>query len=452
MEEISVKKKVIWRLVSFVLAVVVLFAGYNVYSMFSFFHTVSANKPFSTGSQPLNTAKWEGKGVVNILFMGVDRRGQDERPRSDTMLLASINPDSKQVAVFSIMRDTYVDIPGYGKGKINAAFADGGPELLIDTIQSFLKIPIHYYVATDFEGFAKIIDSIGGIDVNVPEDFVHADDGVYDINLKKGMQHHNGQQALQYVRFRGTPRADFDRTERQREVAKLVAEKIKSPGMLVKAPQILKQVEPYTQSNLGDNLFSLGSLAVTLDASNMKTEQIPAVEDLQETYVGQEQVLMPNLAQVREHVQSIINAGATAQDPNAQNGAGTTAGTGGKATGGNGSSGTGTGGNGTSGNAAGSTGNGTGNTGSGSNSANGNTGNVKNGNAGKPSSSGTGKSGKVTGEYVNLRAKPGTEYAVIGQVYAGEILDIQDQVDDWYYVQTSTGMYGYVKSTLVQLQ
>lgn len=179
------KKKVVWRLISFVLVIVVLFAGYNVYSMFSFFHTVGANKPFSTGTQPLNTAKWEGKGVVNILFMGVDRRGTDERPRSDTMLLASINPDTKQVSIFSIMRDTYVDIPGYGKGKINAAFADGGPELLIDTIQSFLKIPIHYYMATDFEGFSKIIDAIGGIDVDVPEDFVHADDGVYDIHLKK---------------------------------------------------------------------------------------------------------------------------------------------------------------------------------------------------------------------------------------------------------------------------
>ncbi|PWK10321.1 LCP family protein [Tumebacillus permanentifrigoris] len=429
------KKKVVWRLISFVLVVVVLFAGYNVYSMFSFFHTVSANKPFSTGSQPLNTAKWEGKGVVNILFMGVDRRDTNERPRSDTMLLASINPDTKQVAVFSIMRDTYVDIPGFGKGKINAAFADGGPELLIDTIQNFLKVPIHYYVATDFEGFAKIIDAIGGIDVDVPENFVHADDGVYDINLKKGMQHLSGQQALQYVRYRGTPRADFDRTERQRQVVKLVAEKIKSPGMLMKAPQILKQVEPYTQSNLGDNLFSLGSLAVTLDAPNMKTEQIPAVEDLQETFVGQESVLLPNVAQVREHVQEILNQPvATAQDPaNAPSGAG------------NGSnSGTTNGGTGGTGTSAGDS------KSNGSTTSKPNNGGTSTG--GKTAPTGTGKTAKVTGEYVNLRAKPGTEFAVIGQVYAGDVLDIVEEANDWFYVQTSSGMFGYVKSTLVQVQ
>ncbi|KEO83577.1 hypothetical protein EL26_09195 [Tumebacillus flagellatus] len=416
----SVKKKIIWRLISFVLVVVVLFAGYNVYSMFSFFHTVSANKPFSTGNQPLNTAKWEGKGVVNILFMGVDRRDPNDRPRSDTMLLASINPDTKQVSVFSIMRDTYVDIPGVGKSKINAAFADGGPELLIDTVQNFLKIPIHYYVATDFEGFAKIVDAIGGIDVNVPEDFVHADDGIYDINLKKGQQHLNGQQALEYVRFRGTPRADFDRTERQREVIKLIAEKMKSPGMLVKAPQILKTIEPYTQSNLGDNLFSLGTLALSLDASNMKTEQIPPVEALTETYVGDEAVLMPNVGLVRDYVQGILN------DPNSAANASGTAER-----------------NSNSNSNSSGTGNSAAASGSGTKSQNGSS---------KPAKSGSGKTVVVTGETVNLRAKPGTEYQVIGQVFQGDVLTVEDQVGDWYYVQTESGMYGYVTSALVQPQ
>lgn len=416
------KKKVWWRLISFVLVIVVLFAGYNVYSMFSFFHTVNANKPFSNGTQPLNTAKWEGKGVVNILFMGVDRRDKSDIPRSDTMLLASINPDTKQVSVFSLMRDTYVDIPGYRKSKLNAAFADGGPELLIDTVQNYLKIPIHYYVATDFEGFAKIIDAIGGIDVNVPEDFVHPDDGLYDIHLKKGQQHLNGQQALQYVRFRGTPRADFDRTERQREVLKLVAEKMKSPSMILKAPQILKTIEPYTQSNLGDNLLALTTLALTLDAGNMRTEQIPPVEDLQETYVGDEAVLIPDVEKVRQFVQGIINdphAGTPsktdAQANTSPNGNQTTpagGGTGSATTGGNHS-------------AAGSS---------------------------SKSSANYGETGKVLGEFVNLRAKPGTEYAVIGQVYAGEVLSIEEVVNDWYYVQTSTGMYGYVKASLVELQ
>lgn len=410
-----VKKKKMWRLLSFVLMIVVLFVGYNVYSMFSFFHSVSANKPFSTGDQQLNTAKWEGKGIVNILFMGVDRRDTNDRPRSDTMLLASINPDTKNVTVFSIMRDTYVDIPGVGKAKINAAFANGGPELLIDTIQKFLKIPIHYYVATDFEGFSKIIDAIGGIDVNVPEDFVHADDGIYDINLKKGQQHLNGQQALEYVRFRGTPRADFDRTERQREVVKLIAQKMKTPSMLVKAPQILKTVEPYTQSNLGDNLFSLASLALSLDTSKMKMEQIPPVDALTETYVGGESVLLPNVVRVRDFVQDLLKK----PNDSSQTSAGT----------------------GTEGSSAGDA-NSTGANGSSSTDRGTST----------PTSTESRQTVVVTGEVVNLRAKPGTEYNVIGQVYRGDVLTVDDQVDDWYYVQTARGMYGYIAASLVQWQ
>lgn len=190
--------------------------------------------------------------------------------------------------------------------------------------------------------------------------------------------------------------------------------------MLVKASQILKQVEPYTQSNLGDNLFSLGSLAVTLDASNMRTEQIPAVEDLQETYVGQEAVLLPDIAKVREHVQGILNDPAPGAQAQTHTGA-------------------------TDKNAGVVTQNGSSGASSPNKSTTGNTG-------GQSASHGTGKTVKVMGEYVNLRAKPGTEFAVIGQVYAGDVLDIVEQVDEWFYVQTSTGMFGYVNASLVKVQ
>src|SRR5690349_18517660 len=131
----KVNKKAIRRIVSLVLMVVVLFSGYYVYSMFSFLHAANSNKLFSSGQQEdLATTQWEGTDQVNILVLGIDRRGNDEHPRSDTMLLFSMNPVTKKSTLFSIMRDTYLDIPGVGQSKINAAFANGGPNLVIKTV------------------------------------------------------------------------------------------------------------------------------------------------------------------------------------------------------------------------------------------------------------------------------------------------------------------------------
>jgi LCP family protein required for cell wall assembly len=335
------------------------------------------------------------------------------------MLLLSVNPVTKKASLFSIMRDTYVEIDGVGQAKINAAFANGGPELLIDTVQKFLDVPIHYYVATDFEGFAKIIDAIGGVDVNVSERMVHADDGVYDILLEPGPQHLDGRKALMYVRYRGTVRADFDRTERQREMVKIVAQKMASPGMALKLPKILKEVTPYTQSNLGPgDLYKLIALGLKVDTAGMTTEQIPPNEFLSEQQnIYGEQVLWPDIEGTRRFVKEKI--GATKE--------------------------TGTKAEEQGGNKAGET----------SKLSQNNAGSQQAGHNQKPSgqtlAQAVGQRAKVTGEYVNLRQKPGTEYPIIGHVYAGDILTVEDQIGDWYYVRTKDGMYGYVTASLVQL-
>jgi LCP family protein required for cell wall assembly len=434
--------KKVWRVISFVLVVCVLFSGYYLYSMFDFVDTVKSNRTFSTGENPLETAKWEGKEQVNILLLGVDRRNPNERPRSDTMLLVTINPNTKKMAMFSIMRDTFVSIPGVGMSKINAAFAEGGPELLIKTVQKFLDIPIHYYVATDFEGFAKIVDAIGGVEVDVKERMVHADDGVYDILLEKGRQRLDGKKALMYVRYRDNLRADFSRTERQRELLKLVAGELQSPGKLLKLPSILKEVTPYTQSNIGSgDLYKLVALGLSLDSQGMKTDQIPPVEELQETtLVDGEQVLLPDVQGTRDYVQKMI-AGTADRETGTQAGT-AVAGNGGGSVGshaGAGGSGAGTKAG------AGST--------SGAGSASGHGTAAQNGSSqGVSVGDGQGKRGKVTGEFVNIRQKPGTEHPVIGQVYMGDTVAIEGQIGDWYYVQTRDGMYGYIKSSLLMLQ
>jgi polyisoprenyl-teichoic acid--peptidoglycan teichoic acid transferase len=408
------KKKKWMRIVSFALIVLLLFGGYYVYSMFSFVHTIGTNKMFSTGNQPLNTAKWQGTEPVNILFMGVDRRDPNDRPRSDTMMIASINPTTKKVTLFSIMRDSYVNIPGIGKSKINAAFANGGPELTIDTISQYLNIPIHFYVATDFEGFAKIIDEIGGVDVNVKENMVHPDDGIYDINLKAGQQHLDGQKALMYVRYRGTPRADFDRTAHQREMMQLVSKKLESPPMLLKLPSILKAVEPYTQvsPNLTpDVMTKLLALMLECRGSGIDSVQLPPDSALSEGWDSAgEQVLNVDVPAVQKLVHDKIGADQTQTAQPAQ--------------------------------------------------GNGNSGGQQQsqppqqpqGNNGGAQQKAQGQSAKVLGEYVNVRQKPGTDSNIIGKVNAGGIVTIIEQTGDWDYVQTGDGMYGYIKADLLSPQ
>ncbi|WP_408634790.1 LCP family protein, partial [Paenibacillus zanthoxyli] len=167
-------------------------------SPFKNVETVDANTP--------DPPKWEGTEPVNILLMGVDARGvkKGEIPRSDTMLVVSLDPVKKKVHVFSILRDTYVPIEGHDKNRVNTAIIYG-PNMAMKTVGDLLGIPIQYYVYTDFQGFIKLIDAVGGIDYTVEKDMVYktiADGPEYDIDLKKGFQHLDGSKALQYVRFR----------------------------------------------------------------------------------------------------------------------------------------------------------------------------------------------------------------------------------------------------------
>jgi len=181
--------------------------------------------------------------------MGVDARGvkEGEIPRSDTMLVASLDPVKKKISVFSILRDTYVSIPDHGTQRINSAIRYG-PNTAMQTVSDLLGIPIQYYVYTDFQGFIKLVDAVGGVDYEVEKDMVYktiADGPEYDIDLKKGYQHLDGNKALQYVRFRHDATSDFTRTERQRGFLKAVADKLISTTSIIKLPNILSQVTPY---------------------------------------------------------------------------------------------------------------------------------------------------------------------------------------------------------------
>lgn len=266
--------------------------------------------------------KWEGTEPVNILLMGVDARGvkKGEIPRSDTMLVASLDPVKKKISVFSILRDTYVSIPDHGKKRINTAIIYG-PNTAMQTVSDLLGIPIQYYVYTDFQGFIKLVDAVGGVDYEVEKDMVYktiADGPDYDIDLKKGYQHLDGNKALQYVRFRHDATSDFTRTERQRNFLKAVADKLISTTSILKLPNILAQVTPYIETNLSvTDMVKLAS--VGYDSTMNGSEQIPPMNLLtEETIDGSEVIGIRSEDKLKEFVQDTLNGPEPTPTPSSE--------------------------------------------------------------------------------------------------------------------------------------
>ncbi|MDR9744152.1 LCP family glycopolymer transferase [Paenibacillus taichungensis] len=167
----------------------------------------------SRGGLPVDI---NSKEPFNALILGVDERPND-RGRSDTMIVLSVNPGKKQVLMFNIPRDTRTDIVGHNTvDKINHAYAFGGVDMSVSTVEQFLGVPIHYYMKVDMEGFAKIIDLVGGVDVNNPFAFDYEGQR-YD----QGNIHLDGVAALGFSRMRyDDPKGDLGRNDRQREVLK----------------------------------------------------------------------------------------------------------------------------------------------------------------------------------------------------------------------------------------
>ena len=206
---------------------------------------ISMVKSVPTGRRTVTAAELSDSKVTNVLIIGSDNRGTDDEDhtgRTDSMILASINSRSKEVTLTSIMRDSYVDIPGRGWGKLNSAYAYGGAELVLDTVQQNFGIQIDKYVFVDFFSFITIIDAAGGINLSITDEEAQgmepplAEQNKYLKNakgtdyLQGGGQdiQMNGNQALAYARLRYVGNADFERTDRQRIVINKLLEKAKT--------------------------------------------------------------------------------------------------------------------------------------------------------------------------------------------------------------------------------
>ncbi|RCW77392.1 LCP family protein [Saliterribacillus persicus] len=192
---------------------------------------------------------------ISILMMGVENYTSDgDHGRSDTLMVATFNPEDEHLKLLSIPRDTLVDIPGRdNRDKINHSFAFGGKELTIKTVENFLDIPIDYYATVNFEGFKAIVDTLGGITVDVPFEFEqNSDDRVAEkLQFREGEMDLNGRYALAYARMRkADPAGDFGRNERQKQVIEAIIKEVTSVSTVTKVDDLGKDLGENVETNM----------------------------------------------------------------------------------------------------------------------------------------------------------------------------------------------------------
>ncbi len=241
---------------------------------------------------------------LNIALLGSDKRPNAATWRTDTIIVVSLDMERNLVRLLSIPRDLWVDIPGHGPDRINTADLwgelaqpGGGPELVKQTIYRNLGIPIHYWVRVDFDGFKKIIDTVGGVDVDV-------DCPLPDIELETGVQHMDGELALWYARSRLTTN-DFDRGRRQRKLLMALWEQALSPSIIPQIPSLLATMNDTIQTDLPpDQIIALAFLGLKLKPNQIFSQSIGPWQVQNWTTPGGAAVLLPRHDKIKELLDS----------------------------------------------------------------------------------------------------------------------------------------------------
>lgn len=247
---IKTKKRKWPKVFGIILLVLFIGAGAYAYSIYS-----SLTKAVDTMHQPIDREKsdkrdeevaLEKKDPFSILMLGVDER-EGDRGRSDTMIVLTVNPNLNSVKMLSIPRDTRTEIVGHGTtDKINHAYAFGGVEMSLNTVENFLDIPIDYYMQINMEGFSDIVDAVGGVTVQNDLDFTY--EGVH---FPEGEVSLNGEKALKFSRMRyEDPRGDFGRQLRQRQIIQAVIKQGASLSSLTKYDDVFEALGSNVKTNL----------------------------------------------------------------------------------------------------------------------------------------------------------------------------------------------------------
>lgn len=284
-------KHVALKVIAVILVVILAAAG----GIGAFGYSKAKSLLGSVNYSPLDANKYidaaelaHSDSVKNILLIGVDARDNEDadETRSDTMMIVSIDSANKQIKLTSILRDTYIEIPGWAKHKINAAQSHGGRQLLVDTIEYNFKIDIDNYMLVNFEMFTTIIDDLGGVDVAVTEKeakYINSGDHMTETEKAAFTEdvvagdsvHFNGIQALWYSRIRYLD-SDFYRTQRQRKVITAIVGKATKAGFTA-LYSMMEKVMPMVETDLTqDEMVDMGKSALSYLKYDIVQMQIPA--------------------------------------------------------------------------------------------------------------------------------------------------------------------------------
>lgn len=264
---------------------------------------------------------WTGTDRVTVLILGIDERAQTEDFwRTDTMILATLDPVTKEAGVLSIPRDLWVPIPGYTENRINTAHAvgdaydhpGGGPALSVETVEYNLGVEIDYYGRINFQAFIDLVDLIGGIDIEVPDTiddpcYPTPDYGCERLRIEAGSHHFYGEMALKYARVRHTSGGDFDRARRQQQVIQAILEQVTDvgalPQMASRAPEIWSSIEGSVKVDPDlqlDEIIALANLATQVDPDDIRFRVIDETCTLPKTTPDEMQILIPLRDKIRE--------------------------------------------------------------------------------------------------------------------------------------------------------
>jgi polyisoprenyl-teichoic acid--peptidoglycan teichoic acid transferase len=248
-------------IVATVVVVVLAWPGYKKFD----YAVTAANHRFDrldkkTRAQLTPDNGWIWRKGTTVLLLGVDSKA-GEPARSDTILLLHFDPSKRTVSQLSIPRDTRVDLPGRGYDKINAAMFWGGPSLAVKTVSKYLGIPINHVMVVNFQGFPRLVNAVGGVDMYVPKTISTEAGGKGRIvTFKKGMHHFDGKYGMLYVRIRHAD-DDFHRAARQQQFIQALQKKLVRPSNITKLPEIGKRFMSGTVTDLTTHqILELGYL------------------------------------------------------------------------------------------------------------------------------------------------------------------------------------------------
>jgi LCP family protein required for cell wall assembly len=244
---------------------------------------------------------------INILLLGSDQRPWDRFFRTDTIILASINPSLGTVNLLSFPRDLYINIPGWGQDRINTAWVHGGYKKLAATLKANFGIRVDHYVLINFTSFKRLIDGLGGLDIDVGQPVSDYYRGRY-INIPVGPKHMNADMVLWYVRTRKTTN-DFARNRRQQEVLTAVAYKLLSMDAIAKAPELyaIYSASVTTDLSLTDLLPLLPMAAQLSDSSRLHHYYISPKQVYDWITPGGAMVLLPRQDAVMKVVRQAMS-------------------------------------------------------------------------------------------------------------------------------------------------